>query len=113
MDANMPGKRVLVLARSTSIEQNDIESQIEALRKHASQVGLTVVGELRFAGVRGHEMNENFEELIARKAEQNDFDAILVQHVYRLSRHGVEHTVAVLDKLEAAGIVVMVLSVSP
>jgi DNA invertase Pin-like site-specific DNA recombinase len=102
------GLRAIALARCSTPQQVEfsIDRQIDQIRLSGEQRGIRIIGEERLEGVSGlnPEARDDIDRLIARKVQANDFDAVVLADVDRLTRAGVDHSFHIKYELNRHGI---------
>src|SRR5436853_2328223 len=102
----LQGKRFIALARCSSPGQADtsLDEQVRLIENFGREHGMVCVDRMTLdvtGSVPG--ARSDLDELIRRKKEQDDFDAVLVQDASRLTRSGPAHGMHVLFELRSLG----------
>jgi DNA invertase Pin-like site-specific DNA recombinase len=105
------GKRCIALLRCSSKGQVDtsIDAQRVLIEQYAREHEMVLVDTVSLDGVSGSEPGTRSEhsELVQRKKERDDFDALLVHDVSRLTRVGPRHGMSLLNMLGEVGVEVI------
>lgn len=105
---HLKGRRFINLVRCSSAEQADtsIPDQLKLLNAFAEQNGMLHVDDMILDGVTGSipGARKDIDQLIRRKRDKDDFDALLVQDISRFTRSGGEHGAMLEWELSCAGI---------
>jgi DNA invertase Pin-like site-specific DNA recombinase len=98
-------QRCILLARCSTLEsvKDSMEKQMALLAAYAKQHGLIGVDRLLLKGVSSRKMGPHIDALVRRKAEQDDFDAILATQFDRVCRDRIAFD-ACKTAFDAAGI---------
>lgn len=106
------GKRYIALARAsdTSDGTTSTEAQLALLHQYAQANGMVRVDEIVLDGVTGSMPGKrgDLDALLARKAQKDDFDLLIVQRLDRLTRSGSDHGFWIEHQCKRAGIELVV-----
>ena len=94
--------KVAIYAR-ISTEEQDLENQINSLKRFAESLNAEVVEEYMDVVSGGDSNRPNFQRML-KDAGRNRFDTILVWALDRFSREGILNTLSYLRRLEANNI---------
>jgi DNA invertase Pin-like site-specific DNA recombinase len=96
--------RIAIYARvSKSDESQDPRNQVNPLRDYARAIGGEIVDEYIDLSSGGNSDRVNFLRML-EDAEKRKFDLLLVWSLDRLSREGIQNTLAYLERLKRNGI---------
>ena len=97
--------RVVIYARvSTDDKGQDVNNQVDVLRKWASNNNFEIVKEFIDEGVSGANSNRPAFLKMRSEARQRRFNGILVWSLDRFSREGISQTFAYINELEKYGV---------
>ena len=105
---DLEGRRYIALARCSTGQQADtsIDDQLKAIHAFAKRHGMVLVAEIRLEGFSGSLPGGRYdiEDLVRRKMDKDDFDALVVYDISRFTRGGIRHGFKIECDLWAVGI---------
>ena len=104
------GKRYIALVRASDDTQGDSSTlaQLDWMHGEGRRLEMPHVADEIVSGVTGSlpGRREDLERLLRRRAEQRDFEVLLVQRCDRLSRGGGAHTLWFIHEANKVGLIV-------
>lgn len=102
-----PSTRAIIFVRTGRAAPIALERQVHALREFASTAGVAVVDEVRLDGAGRARVDAALDDIIQRKFERDDFEALLVTEYTRLGRDNVMVSLQRMAVLHLSRITVM------
>jgi DNA invertase Pin-like site-specific DNA recombinase/AcrR family transcriptional regulator len=104
------GKRYVALVRASNDTDGttSTDAQLEWMHSEGTRLGMQLVHDEILSGVTGSlpGRREDLQRLLRRRAEQRDFDVLLVQRCDRLSRSGAPHMLWFIHEANKVGLIV-------